>query len=191
MLVWLQQALISGQPSQKARVPGQTIDLITLARQAFSEAVAVVGEKTFPQLHITAVEVVEKAKTKTTQTVPLIYPYQHIWRILHSLFLNSIRATVRVSQERDEEDFAPVSLVIVLSPDDVSLKVSDLGGGIERHRKVFSFEKSQSANPGLPTARVAARYLRGDLSLASLSGLTTEAVLHLKTKPKHSMEYFP
>ena len=79
MLVWLLQALLSADPTQQARVPGQTIDLITLAREAFREAVAVVGEKTFPHLEIRAVEVVEKARTKTTKTVPLVYPHQHIW----------------------------------------------------------------------------------------------------------------
>ena len=79
MMVRLQQALVSGDSSLQTKVPGETIDLIALARQAFSEAVELVGDKTFPQLHIRAVEVVEKAKTKTTETVPLTYPQQHIW----------------------------------------------------------------------------------------------------------------
>ena len=98
---------------------------------------------------------------------------------------------MRVCQERDEEEFDPVSLMIVLSSQDLSVKIADLGGGIERGRQVFSFEKSQSVSPGLPTARAAARYLGGDLSLASLTGLSTEAVLHLKTKPTHTIEHFP
>ena len=121
--------------------------------------------------------------------------YKHYFRqILHSLFLNSIRATVRVCQEGDQEEFDPVSLMIVVSSQDLSLKISDLGGGIERNRKVFSYEKPQSAKSpvlGLPAARVAARYLGGDLSLASMTGLTTEAVLHLKRKPEHAIEYLP
>ena len=79
MLVRLQQALLTGGSSQQAKVPGQAIDLVTVARQAFSEAVAVVGERGFPHLQLTAVEVVEKAKTKTTETVPLIYPRHHVW----------------------------------------------------------------------------------------------------------------
>ena len=79
MLVWLLQAMISDDSSQQDRVPGQEIDLITLAKQAFNEAVAVVGEKSFPQLNLTAVEVVGKAKTKPIQSVPVIYPQQHIW----------------------------------------------------------------------------------------------------------------
>ena len=98
---------------------------------------------------------------------------------------------MRVCQEREEEEFDPVRLMIVVSPDDLSLKISDLGGGIERDRNVFSFERSQSGSPGLPTVRVATRYLGGDLNLASLTGLATEAVLHLKTKPKHTIEHFP
>ena len=84
--------------------------------------------------------------------------------------------------------------MIVVSSDDLSLKISDLGGGIERDRKVFSYERPQSAKGlamGLPTVRVAARYLGGEVSLASMTGLTTEAVLHLKTNPKHTIEYLP
>ena len=84
--------------------------------------------------------------------------------------------------------------MIVVSSDDLSLKISDLGGGIERDRKVFSYDRPQSAKGqglGLPRLRVAARYLGGDLSLASMTGLTTEAVLHLKTKPKQTIEYLP
>ena len=79
MLLWLLQSLISDDSSLQAKVPGETIDLITVAQQAFSEAVAVVGDRTFPHLHLTAVEVVEKAKTKPTQTVPLVFPHQHLW----------------------------------------------------------------------------------------------------------------
>ena len=84
-----------------------------------------------------------------------------------------------------------MSLMVVVSKAEVAMKISDQGGGLERQRQVFSFQKSQATSPGLPSARVAARYLGGDLSLASLTGLATDAVLHLKTKPTDIIERFP
>ena len=83
---------------------------------------------------------------------------------------------------------------MVKSDEEISIKISDLGGGIERGKNVFSYH-NMSSGPcdglRLPVVRKTARYLGGEVSLASLTGLTTEVVLHLKSTPGITREHFP
>ena len=89
----------------------------------------------------------------------------------------------------------PVSVLVVKKDEEISIKISDFGGGIERGRDVFSYQKLMS-DPWsdrlrLPVVRKSARYLGGEVALASLTGLATEVVLHLNTDPGLTSEHFP
>ena len=103
-------------------------------------------------------------------------------------------ATGLLCEERGRHQVDPVSVLVVKSDQEISIKISDLGGGIERGRDVFSYQKLMSdpwSDLRLPVVRKSARYLGGEVSLASLTGLATEVVLHLNTDPALTSEHFP
>ena len=119
-------------------------------------------------------------------------------QILHSLFLNSIRASVEAAKQRGQHRIDPISVFIVKSPIELSIKISDMGGGIERGEDVFKYQRPHGHGPEEPkeglrlaAARKHARYLGGDLSLASMTGLATDALLHLRTDTDLAREHFP
>lgn len=121
--------------------------------------------------------------------------HDHIRQLLYSIFLNSVRATVETGRQRVGQTADPVSVLVVKSDEEISIKISDLGGGVERGRNVFSYH-NMSSDPSsdglrLPVVRKTARYLGGEVSLASLTGLATEVVLHLKSLPGLTREHFP
>jgi len=80
---------------------------------------------------------------------------------------------------------------------DVTIKISDLGGGVKRSEMGFLFHYLYSTAPqpsrsdsdsaplagygyGLPLSRLYARYLLGDLTLSSCEGFGTDAYVYLK-----------
>jgi len=190
MVLALQLALINDSSPQQNLLPGGQLDVLSLARQAYKDAVEVLGHPTFPPLQLKGIEVTCKAKTRRTEAVHLTYPEQHLWRILHSLFLNSIRANMKSGKESGRQEFDPVTVLVVKGLDEVSLKISDLGGGIGRDRDVFSYQMPQSSLK-LPAVRKLSRYLGGELSLASMTGLGTDAVLNLNSRAEQTIENFP
>jgi len=90
---------------------------------------------------------------------------------------------------------------------DVSIRVSDKGGGIPRHitdqlfQYLFSTAPRPSMTPdkaplagygfGLPLSRQYARYFHGDLILYSYDGYGTDAVVYLKTLTHEAKELLP
>ena len=114
-------------------------------------------------------------------------------RILRSLFLNAIRANIEVGNQRGRQGFDPLTVLVVKSTEEISIKISDLGGGIERGRKVFRYLDPQTGHSELklPAVRKLVRYLGGEVSLASMTGLGTDVVIHIKSQPHKTLEHFP
>jgi len=106
--------------------------------------------------------------------------------------------------ERYEEsdDVAPnIRVVIADGIEDVTIKVSDEGGGIPRSgvNKIWTYLYTTGESPvlqqgfdpenspavlagygyGLPVSRLYARYFGGDLQIISMEGYGTDAYLHL------------
>lgn len=112
------------------------------------------------------------------------------------------------------KDLPPVRIIIVEGDEDLTIKISDEGGGIKRTGIPYiwtylyttakppeniddSNGPSESVPPlagfgyGLPIARLYARYLGGDLNIVSLEGFGTDAFVHLKRLAHESSEALP
>ncbi|KAJ2824468.1 [Pyruvate dehydrogenase (acetyl-transferring)] kinase isozyme 2 [Coemansia furcata] len=129
-----------------------------------------------------------------------MYVPSHLHHMVFELLKNSLRAVVELCG--DEADHYPtIKVVVAEGNEDITIKVSDEGGGIPRSamEKVWTymyttaqtpmldpeFDKSDFKAPlagfgyGLPLSRLYARYFGGDLKLISMEGYGTDAYLHL------------
>eukprot|EP00195_Chlamydomonas_chlamydogama_P002954 CAMPEP_0202919884 /NCGR_PEP_ID=MMETSP1392-20130828/76563_1 /ASSEMBLY_ACC=CAM_ASM_000868 /TAXON_ID=225041 /ORGANISM="Chlamydomonas chlamydogama, Strain SAG 11-48b" /LENGTH=398 /DNA_ID=CAMNT_0049613345 /DNA_START=387 /DNA_END=1583 /DNA_ORIENTATION=- len=131
------------------------------------------------------------------------FPYvpSHLHHMVFELVKNSLRAV----QDRYDDDVdnepPPIRLVVAEGGEDVTIKVSDEGGGIPRSGmpKIWTYLYSTAKSPvemdtveaaegpvvlagygyGLPISRLYARYFGGDLQIISMEGYGTDAYLHL------------
>lgn len=140
--------------------------------------------------------------------VQAVYVPSHLFHMLFELFKNSMRATVEL-YENSSEDLPPVKAMVTLGKEDLSIKISDKGGGVPLRKidRLFNYmystaptprlDPSQPAVPlagfgyGLPISRLYARYFQGDLNLYSVEGFGTDAVIHLKALSSESFERLP
>ncbi|KAM7278595.1 hypothetical protein ACFE04_005729 [Oxalis oulophora] len=123
---------------------------------------------------------------------------------LHLMVFELVKNSLRAVQERfmDSDKVAPpVRIVVADGIEDVTIKISDEGGGIRRSglRKIFTYLYSTAGNSfdsdpdletadaitmagygyGIPITRLYARYFGGDLQIISMEGYGTDAYLHL------------
>lgn len=137
-----------------------------------------------------------------------VYVPSHLFHMLFELFKNSMRATVEL-YENSSEGLPPVKAMVTLGKEDLSIKISDKGGGVPLRKidRLFNYmystaptprlDPSQPAVPlagfgyGLPISRLYARYFQGDLNLYSVEGFGTDAVIHLKALSSESFERLP
>jgi len=132
----------------------------------------------------------------------LSFPYVpgHLSHICFELLKNSLRAIVE-RHGADSENFPPIKVVVVEGKEDITVKISDEGGGIPRsaipliwtymyttmeNQGIDSdFQASDFKAPmagfgyGLPLSRLYARYFGGDLRLISMDGFGTDVYIHL------------
>ncbi|XP_073680964.1 pyruvate dehydrogenase kinase, isozyme 3b [Garra rufa] len=158
---------------------------------------------TAPELKIG--EFNSKAPKKPIQVV---YVPSHLFHMLFELFKNSMRAIVELYEDSNE-GLPPVKAMVTLGKEDLSIKISDKGGGVPLRKidRLFNYmystaptprlDPSQTAVPlagfgyGLPISRLYARYFQGDLNLYSVEGFGTDAVIHLKALSSESFERLP
>ncbi|GMP76106.1 hypothetical protein CsSME_00032925 [Camellia sinensis var. sinensis] len=130
------------------------------------------------------------------------FPYVPIH--LHMMVFELVKNSLRAVEERfmDSDKVAPpIRLIVADGIEDVTIKVSDEGGGIPRSGlpKIFTYLYSTAKNPmderselgtanvatmagygyGIPISRLYARYFGGDLQTISMEGYGTDAYLHL------------
>lgn len=130
------------------------------------------------------------------------YIPSHLHHMLFELLKNSFRATVETHGHSDR--LPSIHIVIAGGLEDVSIKISDAGGGIPRSAidRVFNYSYTTARSSsliaqdtqgtimaglgyGLPLCRLYARYFGGDLRLISLEGFGTDAFLHLSRIGTH------
>ncbi len=126
----------------------------------------------------------------------------HLHQMLFELVKNSLRA---VSDKYAEslDNPPPIRVVIAEGAEDVTIKISDEGGGIRRSglARIWTYLYTTAESPlmdmegdaasaggpvvlagygyGLPLSRLYARYFGGDLQVISMDGYGTDAYLHL------------
>ncbi|CAA6663618.1 unnamed protein product [Spirodela intermedia] len=128
------------------------------------------------------------------------FPYvpSHLHLMVFELVKNSLRA-VQERYMNSDKDAPPVRIIVADGIEDVTIKISDEGGGIPRSGlpKIFTYLYSTAKDPvdedsntgssvimagygcGLPISRLYARYFGGDLQIISMEGYGTDAYLHL------------
>jgi len=125
------------------------------------------------------------------------YLPSHLHHIFFELFKNSFRATIE-HQRHHGGRMTPVHVVLAGGMEDVSIKITDQGGGIPRSsvERVWNYayttaQASDSTESGrdvdqlaglgygLPLCRLYARYFGGDMNLISLEGFGTDAYIYL------------
>eukprot|EP00798_Chlamydomonas_sp_ICE-L_P031808 gene31808-7007_t len=132
------------------------------------------------------------------------FPYvpSHLHHMVFELVKNSLRAVQdRFDDDMDDEP-PPIRVVVAEGGEDVTIKVSDEGGGIPRSGmpKIWTYLYSTAKAPvemdtvdvteggpvvlagygyGLPLSRLFSRYFGGDLQIISMEGYGTDAYLHL------------
>jgi len=155
-----------------------------------------------PQLDLEVVNAVDSSASVQTVYVPA-----HLYHILFELFKNALRATV---EAHEDKDLPPVKVLVVKSRNDVSIKISDRGGGIPRYetKELFNYLYSTAPTPdvttggagsapmaglgyGLPLSRLYARYFHGDIILSSFDGFGTDATLYLRALAREASEVLP
>ncbi|CAI9571027.1 unnamed protein product, partial [Staurois parvus] len=137
----------------------------------------------------------------------VVYVPSHLFHMLFELFKNSMRATVE-QHEGKTDILPPIKTLVTLGMEDLSIKISDQGGGVPLRKidRLFNYMYSTAPRPslepsraaplagfgyGLPISRLYARYFQGDLKLYSMEGVGTDAVIYLKAVSGESFERLP
>jgi pyruvate dehydrogenase kinase 2/3/4 len=160
-----------------------------------------------PEIEFEEHNIVEKGKK-----VELVYVPSHLYHIAFELYKNAMRAVIEFHGD-GARDFPKLKTLIVKGKEDISIRITDFGGGLS-YRGVSQIWKymystaprpsissdvysTQSSAPlagygyGLPLSRLYARYFNGDLTISSVDGLTTDAYIYLKTLSKDANESLP
>uniref|UniRef100_H2TB44 Protein-serine/threonine kinase n=1 Tax=Takifugu rubripes TaxID=31033 RepID=H2TB44_TAKRU len=140
------------------------------------------------------------------EPIQISYVPSHLYHMLFELFKNAMRATIETHES--SRTLPPIKVMIALGGEDLSIKMSDRGGGVpfRRTERLFSYMYSTAPRPciedkhraplagfgyGLPISRLYARYFQGDLQLFSMEGNGTDAIIHLKALSTDSVERLP
>lgn len=145
------------------------------------------------------------AKNKS-QPIQISYVPSHLYHMVFELFKNAMRATIE--NHEASSTLPPIKVKVALGQEDLSIKISDRGGGVpfRKIEHLFSYMYSTAPRPtlsdhqrtpmagfgyGLPISRLYARYFQGDLLLYPIEGYGTDAVIQLKALSTDSIEKLP
>ncbi|MBW0472685.1 hypothetical protein O181_012400 [Austropuccinia psidii MF-1] len=129
-----------------------------------------------------------------------MYLPSHLNHMVFEILKNSLRAVVE-TYGVDADEFPPIKVIVAQGAEDITIKISDEGGGISRsevplvwtymyttakaQRLDQDFEGTDFKAPmagfgyGLSIARLYAQYFGGNLKLISMEGYGTDVYLHL------------
>ncbi|XP_068189656.1 pyruvate dehydrogenase kinase, isozyme 4 isoform X1 [Antennarius striatus] len=141
------------------------------------------------------------------QPLHIVYVPSHLYHMLFELFKNAMRATVETHET--SLTLPPIKVRVSLGEEDLTIKMSDRGGGVPLRKieRLFSYMYSTAPSPvhegnsrnaplagfgyGLPISRLYAKYFQGDLQLYSMEGYGSSAVIYLKALSSESVERLP
>ncbi|XP_034017121.1 pyruvate dehydrogenase kinase, isozyme 4 [Thalassophryne amazonica] len=161
------------------------------------------------QYYLTSPEmtVTEVNSKNPGQPLHIVYVPSHLSHMLFELFKNAMRATVEAHELSPA--LPEIKVRVSLGMEDLTIKMSDRGGGVPLRliERLFSYMYSTAPSPvhidnsrnaplagfgyGLPISRLYARYFQGDLQLYSMEGYGTSAVIYLKALSSESVERLP
>ncbi|KAL5108593.1 Pyruvate dehydrogenase acetyl-transferring kinase mitochondrial [Taenia crassiceps] len=147
--------------------------------------------------------------------IEFVYVPSHLYHILFELLKNALRAVVERGRKSISDEYPAIKVLIVSGEHNVTIKLSDQGGGFPRsvNDQLFRYTyttgglrtgRSESIlSPsagyapiagygyGLPLSRLYARYLHGDLSLSGAEGYGTDAYVYLMRRAADADEFLP
>lgn len=179
-------------------------DVLNVAKEAYDSARFLCEQYylTSPHINYTLHNPYEN-----TENITITYVPSHLYHILFELMKNAMRAVVEYHPEGSK--LPPLNVVMCKGREDVTIKISDRGGGIARSTLSLLFNYMYSTAPrppspdaasmtplagygyGLPLSRLYAKYLNGDLWLSSMEGYGTDAFVYLKVPSRDACELLP
>lgn len=140
------------------------------------------------------------------EPIQVVYVPSHLYHMVFELFKNAMRATMEYYGESG--NYPPVKVHVVLGNEDLTVRMSDLGGGVPLRKidRLFNYMYSTAPLPtgetsrapplagfgyGLPISRLYAQYFQGDLKFYSLEGYGTDAAIYIKALSTDSIEKLP
>jgi len=197
----------------------QNCDILAICNDAYDAASIMCDQEYFehPKLIATALDTSD-INEATQEKVSATYVPSHLHHILFEIFKNSMRATCEFSEQKGLSELPNVTVRIYKTRKDITIKISDLGGGIDRKScaKIFNYMYStapQVALPdgggsygaglsaetlpmhglgyGLPLSRLYARYFKGDIQIASVDGYGTDVYVYLQRLSHMAQENLP
>ncbi|KAF7709558.1 pyruvate dehydrogenase (acetyl-transferring) kinase isozyme 1, mitochondrial [Silurus meridionalis] len=141
-----------------------------------------------------------------SKPITVVYVPSHLYHMVFELFKNAMRATMELYG--DTTEYPPVHVKVILGDEDLTVKVSDLGGGVPLRKidRLFTYTYSTAPKPrmdtsraaplagygyGLPISRLYARYFQGELQLYSMEGHGTDAIIYIRALSTESIERLP
>ncbi|KAK6183451.1 hypothetical protein SNE40_010931 [Patella caerulea] len=152
------------------------------------------------------IEIICKSPGNKLKNIEIVYVPSHLYHMLFELFKNAMRAVVEHHSE--ETEVPKLKVMICKGVEDLTIKLSDEGGGVPRSKTDLLFQYMYSTAPqpcrsnsgsaplagygyGLPLSRLYARYFHGDIILNSLEGFGTDALIYLKVLSNEANELLP
>jgi len=144
--------------------------------------------------------------TNSSDSVSAVHVPSHIYHMSFEVMKNAMQATVNKHYDRLDE-LPSISVLICQSDNDITIKISDLGGGVDRSTAEKMFKYLYTTSPrasltsesvplsglgyGLPLARLYARYFQGDIKAASYENHGTDIYIYLRALAVESVEQLP
>jgi len=197
----------------------QRCNILEVCQNAFDAAAIMCDQEYFdhPKLKASAMDTSDENE-ETQENVTATYVPSHLHHIFFEIFKNSMRATCEFSEARGIDELPHIRVRIFKTKNDITIKISDLGGGINRAAsgKIFNYMYSTAPNVaipdgggscggglsaetlpmhglgyGLPLSRLYARYFKGDIQIASVDGYGTNVYVYLQRLSHMAQENLP
>jgi len=186
-------------------------DVIAVVEDAFNNAKFLCDQYYLcsPDLELVTKNVVDK---DSDDKIHLVYVPSHLYHIAFELYKNAMRAVIERHGEA-AKSYPKIQTLIVKGKEDLSIRITDHGGGIPHSKlpQIFKYMYSTAPKPsldsdvytassnaplagygyGLPLSRLYARYFNGDLQVSSIDGHSTDAYIYLKTLESEANESLP
>jgi len=170
-----------------------------------------------PRLKATCLDTTDNNPETRSQVSAAMVP-AHLHHIMFEILKNSMRATCEFAENKGAEELPYIRIKIYKTKNDITIKVSDIGGGIPRASsgKIFNYMYSTAPQVvlpseggsygaglsadtlpmhglgyGLPLSRLYARYFKGDIQIASVDGYGTDVYVYLQRLSHMAQENLP
>lgn len=138
--------------------------------------------------------------------VTVVHIPSHIYHMTFEVMKNAMQATIE-NHWGNLQKLPPIKVLVCQSDMDITIKVSDQGGGVDRMTadKMFKYLYTTPPSPsltstavplsgfgyGLPLSRLYARYFQGDIKAASYENHGTDIYIYVQALAKESVEKLP